>query len=119
MGFNLNHVHLKSRDPQKTAQWYVDNLGAKIVAEIGTNGYRLDLHGVTVNVTGKIATQDHEQHYGIEHLAVDTDDIAGVVAKLKSNGARVLEELKAADGRQIFFIEDPDGVYLEVLEARN
>ena len=119
MGFKLNHVHLKSRDPQKTAQWYVDNLGARMVSEIGANGYQIDLHGVTVNVTGIIATQNHEQRYGLEHLAVDTDDITGVVEKLKSNGARVLEELRAADGRQIFFIEDPDGVFLEVLEARN
>ena len=30
MAFKLNHAHLKSPDPEKTAQFYVDNLGAKI-----------------------------------------------------------------------------------------
>ena len=51
MAFKLNHLHLKTKDPQKTAKFYVDNLGATIVAEIGTRGYRLDLHGLTINLT--------------------------------------------------------------------
>jgi catechol 2,3-dioxygenase-like lactoylglutathione lyase family enzyme len=33
MAFKLNHVHLKTPDPQKTAQFYVDTLGAKILEE--------------------------------------------------------------------------------------
>mgnify|MGYP000389123691 CR=1 FL=1 len=42
MAFKLNHLHLKSPDPEKTAQWYVDNLGATIVSEVGGGrGYRL------------------------------------------------------------------------------
>jgi catechol 2,3-dioxygenase-like lactoylglutathione lyase family enzyme len=51
MAFKLNHLHLKTKDPQKTAQFYVDNLGATIVSEIGTRGYRLDLHGLTLRST--------------------------------------------------------------------
>ena len=27
MALKLNHVHLKTTDPKRTAQWYVDNLG--------------------------------------------------------------------------------------------
>ena len=53
MAFKLNHVHLKSPDPQKTAQFYVDNLGAKIVGQAGGNGVRLDLHGLSLNVHRK------------------------------------------------------------------
>jgi catechol 2,3-dioxygenase-like lactoylglutathione lyase family enzyme len=33
MAFKLNHVDLKTPDPQKTAQFYVDTLGAKILEE--------------------------------------------------------------------------------------
>ena len=40
MAFKLNHVHLKTPDPQKTAQFYVDTLGAKIIGEAGANGLR-------------------------------------------------------------------------------
>ena len=31
MTLKLNHLHLKTRDPEKTVKFYVDNLGAKIV----------------------------------------------------------------------------------------
>ena len=33
MAFKLNHVHLKTPDPQKTAQFYVNTPGANILEE--------------------------------------------------------------------------------------
>ena len=116
MAFKLNHVHLKSPDPEKTAQFYVDNLGAKVVGQAGGNGVRLDLHGLTLNVTGKIEAQSHEQKYGIEHIAIDTDDIEATIASLKAGGARILEETQVGNGRKVCFFEGPEGVCLEVLE---
>src|SRR5688572_20320630 len=96
-----NHVHLKTTDPKKTAQFYVDTLSAKLVSEIGTRGYRLDLHGLTLNVTTMIADQTRQQIYGMEHCAIKTDDMPGVVSKLTANGARVLAERATGDGRKI------------------
>ena len=57
MSLKLNHVHLKTRDPEKTAKFYVDTLGAKIVGQAGNGGYRLDLHGLSLNVTKFIEAQ--------------------------------------------------------------
>lgn len=116
MAFKLNHVHLKTPDPQKTAQFYVDTLGAKIVGKAGTDGVRLDLHGLTLNVTGKIESQKHEQKYGMEHIAIDTDDMPALIEKLKANGAKILEETTVGEGRKVCFFEGPDGVHLEFLE---
>jgi catechol 2,3-dioxygenase-like lactoylglutathione lyase family enzyme len=118
MAFKLNHLHLKTDDPKKTADFYVANLGAKIVSEIGTRGYRLDLHGLTINLTTHIADQTRQQVYGMEHFALNTDDLDGTVAKLKANGAKVLEEMTNASGRRICFLEGPDGVQLEIIEAQ-
>jgi catechol 2,3-dioxygenase-like lactoylglutathione lyase family enzyme len=111
-------VHLKTRDPAQTAKFYVENLGAEIVSEIGTRGYRLNLHGLTLNVTTLIADQTRQQHYGMEHFALNTDDLDGVVAKLKANGAQVLEQMTSANGRRICFVEGPDGVQLEIIEMQ-
>ena len=71
MGLSLNHVHLKTPDPQKTAQFYIDTLGATKIADVGDIGVRLDLHGLTLNVTKHIETQTRDQKYGIEHIAID------------------------------------------------
>jgi catechol 2,3-dioxygenase-like lactoylglutathione lyase family enzyme len=118
MSFAVNHVHLKTRDPAATVQFYVENFGAKVKSDIPGRGFQLDLHGLQLNITGLIATQNHEQHYGIEHLAVNTDDYPGTLAKLKANGVKVLEELppNPDNGRRVCFLEAPDGAQVEVIE---
>ncbi len=118
MSFKLNHLHLKTPDPKQTADWYVANLGAKVVSETANGGFRLDLHGLPLNVTGFIDSQTHDQVYGIEHIAIDTDDIDGTVEQLKASGARILEETNVSGSRRVCFFEGPQGVCLEVLEAQ-
>ena len=121
MAFQINHIHIKTRDPQKTAEWFVKNLGAKVAAENRTGdkvAIRLDLHGLGVNVTDFLEGQKLGQHYGMEHLALDSDDVRGEVEKLRAAGARILEERQLPDGRHVCFFEGPEGVRLEVMEWR-
>ena len=116
MAMAVQHVHLKGEDPKKTAQFYIDNLGATLIAEIPGRGCRLNLHGLQLNITGVVATQSRKQIYGIEHIAVDTDDYAGTLAKLKANGVRILEEMPPNNGRRVCFLEAPDGAQVEIIE---
>src|SRR5215510_6209446 len=92
MALQLNHVHLKTHDPEKTAQFYVETLGAKIVGKAGNNGYRLDLHGLSLNVTTFLESQSREQKYGMEHIAIDTDELDNLVEKLKGQNINILEQ---------------------------
>ncbi len=88
MAMQLGHVHIKTReDPQKVAKFYIDNFGATVKRETPGRGCQLDLHGVQLNVTTINAKQNHEQHVGIEHIAIETDDYAGALANFKKNGA--------------------------------
>jgi catechol 2,3-dioxygenase-like lactoylglutathione lyase family enzyme len=116
MAFGTHHVHVKTRDPKQTMQFYVDHLGATLLADMGSRGYRVNLHGLQLNITGLIDSQRREQHYGIEHIAVDTDDYAGTLAQLRAKGVRILEELPPNNGRRVCFLEAPDGVQIEVIE---
>ncbi len=122
MAFRMNHLHLKSPDPKKTAEWYVKYVGAKVVSERtdpnGKPAFRLDLHGVPLNVTGYIASQKLEQHFGLEHVAIDAEDFAGEVAKIKTSSAKILEERQLPDGRKVCFFEGPEGIRLEFLEIK-
>jgi predicted enzyme related to lactoylglutathione lyase len=113
---SIQHVHVKTRDPKQTAQFYVDNFGATMKAEIPGRGFRLDLHGLQLNITGLIASQNHEQHYGIEHIAVDTEDYDGTLARMRQNGVKILEEMPPNNGRRVCFIEAPDGAQMELIE---
>ena len=116
MAFGTHHVHVKTHDPKQTMQFYVDNLGATLIADMGARGYRVNLHGLQLNITGLIDTQRREQHYGLEHIAVDTDDYSGTLAQFRAKGVRILEELPPNNGRRVCFLEAPDGVQIEVIE---
>src|SRR3954470_22260806 len=115
MAMEIGHIHIKTKDPQQTAQFYIDNFGATLKREVPGRGLQLDLHGLQLNVTTIIDTQKHDQHLGIEHIAVQTDDYAGTLAKLRSNGARILEEL-VNNGRHVCWVEGPDGAQMELIE---
>ena len=117
MAFNLHHVHLKTPDPEATAQFYIDNFGATVKERPpGGRGLNLDLHGLQLNITQINTDQNHEQHYGIEHIAVQTDDFDGTMANLRKNGVTVLEELSPRPGLQIAFVQCPDGAQMEVIK---
>jgi lactoylglutathione lyase len=118
MALKLNHVHLKTRDPDKTARFYVDVLGAKIVNQSPPRGYRLDLHGLSLNVTDHLEDQTRTQRYGIEHIAIDTDELDKVVDRLKAEGVNILEQTVVSGGRRVCFFEGPDGVQLEFIEMK-
>ena len=118
MTLKLNHLHLKTRDPEATAKFYVDTLGAKIVSQSASGSYRIDLHGLSLNVSKFLDAQKREQKYGMEHLAIDTDELDAIVEKLKAQGIHILEETVVSGGRRVCFFEGPDGVQLEFIEMK-
>lgn len=118
MTLKLNHLHIKTRDPEKTAKFYVDTFGAKILSKSPRGGYRLDLLGLDLNVTDFLTDQTREQKYGMEHIAIDTDELDALIEKLKGQGIRILEQTVVSGGRRVCFFEGPDGVQLEFIEMK-
>jgi predicted enzyme related to lactoylglutathione lyase len=116
MAISFQHVHLKSRDVQAAVRYYIDNFGATRKAEMPGRGWQLDLDGTQLNITGLMTDQNHEQHYGIEHMAVVTDDYPGTLARLRENGVAVLEELTGSEGNRVAFVAATDGAQMEIIE---
>ena len=116
MPISFQHVHIKTRDVAKTVQYYMENFGATKKAEMVGRGWQLDLHGTQLNITGLIGEQLHTQHYGIEHLAMVTDDYPATIAKLRENGVAVLEELKGDKGNRVAFVAATDDSQMEIIE---
>ena len=117
MTFKMNHVHLKTENPEATAKFYVENLGATITSQ-RNDSFRLDLHGLSLNVSKFLTQQKRKQIYGMEHIAIDTDELDNLIAKLKDKGIHILEETVVSGGRRVFFFEGPDGVQLEFIEMK-
>jgi catechol 2,3-dioxygenase-like lactoylglutathione lyase family enzyme len=118
MTLKFNHLHIKTKDPEKTTQFYVDTFGATIMSKSPRGGYRLNLLGLELNVTPHIEDQKREQKYGMEHLAIDTDELDTLIEKLRQQNIPILEQTVVSGGRRVCFFEGPDGVQLEFIEMK-
>jgi catechol 2,3-dioxygenase-like lactoylglutathione lyase family enzyme len=116
MTLKMNHLHLKTRDPEKTAQFYVDTFGATIISRNPRGGVRVNLLGLDLNISDFLHEQKREQKYGMEHIAIDTDELDNVIEKLKKQNIHILEQTVVSGGRRVCFFEGPDGVQLEFIE---
>ena len=126
MPVKFHHLHLKARDPDKTAAWYGDAFSFRVVDRIvrpigdvfitckTTDDTTFVISGEKTGETlpaGSSGTQ-----MGLEHFAVATDDFDASLAHLKSMGAAVLDgPMATPTGIRIAFIEAPDNVRIELM----
>ena len=115
-----DHVHLRSPDPEATAAWFADILGAEIVRAPG----RLDLRlgGASVFIA-PVAPGDGVNpspttpYQGLDHFGLTVKDIDAVASELKAKGVEFTKEpFTLKPGLRICFIRAPQGVSIELLE---
>ena len=126
MSYRVDHIQLRGPDPRKTAQWYVQHVGARILGEEearpGFLVIRLDLGGTSFHVSGSPTGQPLPQgttdfHWGLEHFGLETDDLEGTVARLQAAGVEVLRPITASSrGTRFAFVRAPDDVLLEFVQ---
>jgi catechol 2,3-dioxygenase-like lactoylglutathione lyase family enzyme len=128
MPFRINHIHIKAPDPRKAAEWWVEAFGFKILSDetrpFGDRFVRCQADGgMLVSIsnarTGETlgpAGSDGAR-WGLEHLAIESDDIEADIARLTKLGARLQEgPLKAPNGVLFAFLGVPDSVRVELLQ---
>jgi lactoylglutathione lyase len=129
MPYRINHIHLKSSDPRKTAEWYVTAFGFKIVNDetrvFGDRFVRCTSEdGFAVNISGartneRLGAGDAQPHHGLEHFGFDSQDIEADIARLKGLGATLLEgPTQVPKGPRIAFLKGPDDTRLELVERK-
>jgi lactoylglutathione lyase len=123
--FSYDHIHLRTRDPRGTAEWYHRMFGARIIESVQSDGQPridLDINGLTVFIANVPAEADMadapaEPHLGLDHFGLRVDNLEAAVAELKQRGASFSTEPRAIrPGVKIAFIQCPDNVRVELLE---
>lgn len=123
MQFKMVHNNLNVRDLEKSLKFYNEALGLKPVSEKtakdgsfkivylgdGLSDWRLELTYL----------EDHKDRpYDLGeneiHLAFQTDDFEGALEKHKKMGCVCYENPSMG----IYFIEDPDGYWLEIVPKK-
>lgn len=123
--FAFDHLHLRSPDPVKAAQFYIDMLGAELTGQAETpNGIRmlLKLGGMTTFIE-QVPPGTHAAplapYVGVEHVGLVVPDLHGLVAELKAKGCHFSTEPRSPrPGITIAFVDAPDGVRVELLERK-
>lgn len=127
MPYNLNHIHLKSLDPEKTANWWVDTFNFEIVGDMTRHtGDRFircrSENGVPVNISGPLDGQelpesDSGVKQGLEHFGFDVEDIDGEIKRLAGLGAPLVDgPNELPDGTRFCWVEAPDNVRIELIQ---
>ena len=134
--FRFDHVHIISRTPKASAEWYVEMLGATIAAETVSRGAPqifVELGGTTIIIRGARPGEDpaparpvhkfadHSSHdtWGTDHFGfLYQGDLGALVDELRAKGVSFPVELKQiADGRRLCYVAAPDGVSIELMQC--
>ena len=126
MAHGLHHIHIKSKDPRSSAQWWADMFGATVLPEIEfgpMHFFPVELDGVRINITNPGPGEEDSidepptiPYYGLEHLGILTEDLDADLERFRQQGLKTTERRQGAGGYEIAFVATPDDVLLELMQ---
>ena len=137
MSIVFDHVHIISEDPKTAARWYEEILGGEIAAEYELRSapqINVQLGGMQVIIRGKRAGEepvttrpmrdygDYSSHneWGTDHFGFTYHgDLRSFCEEIRAKGATfVVEPWEFNPGSLLCYVAAPDGVSIELVQAR-
>jgi len=122
--FTYDHIHLRSPNPEATAQYYERMFGAEVLrtTQQGTPRIDLKLGGANIFIA-RVSSGDGVNpppttpYQGLDHFGLLVSGIDGIVAELKAKGAVFTKEpTTVRPGVRVAFLRAPEGVSIELLD---
>ena len=119
-----DHVHLRSPDPEATAQWFERILGAEVIRSTQQGKPRIDLKlgGARVFIA-PVAPNDGVNpapvtpYQGLDHIGLSVTGLDAIAAELKAEGVEFTKPPQTPrPGIRICFLRGPQGISIELLE---
>ena len=115
----FDHIHLRSPDPVKTAEFYEQMFGAKRVSMRdegdGRAMVKLDLKGITILINQ--AADDTQT--GLVHFGIRTDKLDDSVVAMKKKGVKFTQDIRQVRlDFKISFLVAPEDVSIELQEGQ-
>lgn len=122
--YTWDHVHLRSPNPEATAQWFERMLGGEIIRSMQQGAPRIDvkLGGANIFIApvkpGDGVNAPPETPYqGLDHFGLTCSGIDAIVAELKAKGVKFTREpTTVRPGVRVCFIRGPEGISIELLD---
>jgi catechol 2,3-dioxygenase-like lactoylglutathione lyase family enzyme len=122
--YTWDHVHLRSPNPEATAQWFERMLGAEVIRTMQQGASRIDvrLGGANVFIAPVTAgdgvnAPPTTPYQGLDHFGLTCTGIDAIAAELKAKGVKFTKEpTTVRPGVRICFIRGPEGISIELLD---
>jgi catechol 2,3-dioxygenase-like lactoylglutathione lyase family enzyme len=120
--FGFDHIHLRSPDPEATARWFEDKLGAEVIRSMPQGKPRIDLKlgGQDIFIAqtdASVAAPPSSPYQGLDHFGLIVQGLDAAAAELKAKGVEfTMEPTQARPGVRIAFIRGPENISIELLE---
>jgi catechol 2,3-dioxygenase-like lactoylglutathione lyase family enzyme len=134
--FHFDHVHIISKDPRASANWYVEMFGARIAADTVARGAPqifVELGGMTILIRGERPGEapvparpirpyaDFSSHnaLGVDHFGfLYRGDLAAFCEELRQKGVTFpVEPKRGVNGSLLCYVAAPDGVSIELMQC--
>ncbi|HEY94177.1 MAG TPA: VOC family protein [Dehalococcoidia bacterium] len=115
----FDHIHLKSTDAVKTAEFYEKMFGAKVISKRefgeGRAMVSLDLEGTTILID---PPREGTVQNGLDHFGIQTDDLKTAIEELKVKGVTFTQDYREVNPTfKMSFLTAPENVQIELQEG--
>jgi lactoylglutathione lyase len=119
-----DHVHLRTPDPEATAQWFERMFGAQVMRTMQAGKPRIDIKLGGANIfTAQVEPGDGVNaapatpYQGLDHFGLAVSDIDVIAADLKKKGVEFTREpYSPRPGIKICFLRGPQSISIELLD---
>jgi catechol 2,3-dioxygenase-like lactoylglutathione lyase family enzyme len=122
--YTWDHIHLRTADPEATAKWFEQMLGAQVTRSTQAGKPRIDLKLGGANIfiapvaaSDKVNPAPVTPYQGLDHFGLAVSGIDAIAADLKKKGVEFTKEPTVPrPGIKICFLRGPQGISIELLD---
>jgi catechol 2,3-dioxygenase-like lactoylglutathione lyase family enzyme len=114
---HVHHAHLFASDLEASLKFYREMFGGEVLADLNMAGARNVFLAIG---KGRLHFYDQppkdEGKGAIHHIGIQTDDLEGLVARMKSKGFQFRKEISDFGFWKYVMVQAPDQVLLELFQ---
>jgi catechol 2,3-dioxygenase-like lactoylglutathione lyase family enzyme len=116
----IAHICIHAADLQKTHHFYTEVLGLKVAFTFERKGEPFGYYFALGNNTFvEVFKGEPGGSGGIKHLAIEVEDMDGMIKRIRGYGVEIGEKKQGADHTWQVWLSDPNGTRIEFHEYTN
>ena len=118
MRISLDHAHIFASDIKATIGFLTRMFGATVVWDeeaAGTRSVRMQIGRAFVHIYDQPPKTDRGS--AVHHLGIETDDLDGLVARMKAEGFRFRKAIRTEPKFRYVMVEGPDHLLIELFQS--